>query len=84
MTDAFLRWWATEPLRFLLHPIALLAMAAAAQAWIDGATVRGIVVAVLGVLISAATEAARRRVTPLPDPNQPATLEGRTSYVRGP
>lgn len=53
-----------EPLRWLLHPVALLAFAAAAQSWIDGATVRGIVVAVLGVLIAAATEAARSKVVP--------------------
>ena len=54
-----------NPVRWLLHPIALLAFCAAAQAWIDGATVRGIVTAVLGVLVAAATEAARRRVTPV-------------------
>lgn len=54
-----------EPLRALLHPVALLAFAAAAQAWIEGAAVRGIVTAGLGVLIAAATEAARRRVTPV-------------------
>ena len=53
-----------EPLRFLLHPVALLAFAAAAQAWIAGADVRAIVTAGLGVLIAAATEAARKRVTP--------------------
>jgi hypothetical protein len=60
-----------EPLRWLLHPVALLAFAAAAQAWIDGAAVRGIVAAVLGVLIAGATEAARRRVEPV------ARAEGR-------
>lgn len=53
-----------EPLRWLLHPVALLAFAAAAQAWLDGATVRGIVAAGIGVLVAAATEAARRRVVP--------------------
>jgi hypothetical protein len=73
-----------EPLRFLLHPIALLAFAAAAQAWIDGADIRAIVTAVLGVLVAAATEAARRRVTPLPAPDDTATLEGGTRYIRGP
>lgn len=55
-----------EPLRWLMHPIALFAFAAAAQAWIDGATVRGIIAATLGVLIAGATEAARRKVTPAP------------------
>ena len=54
----------TEPLRLLLHPVVLLAFAAAAQAWIDGANVRAIVTAVLGVLVGAATELARTRVTP--------------------
>jgi hypothetical protein len=53
-----------EPLRFLLHPVALLAFAAAAQSWIAGADTRAIVAAILGVLIAAATEAARKRVTP--------------------
>ena len=53
-----------EPLRWLLHPVALLAFAAAAQAWIDGANTRGIIVAVIGVLVAAATEAARSKVTP--------------------
>jgi hypothetical protein len=53
-----------EPLRLLLHPIALLAFAAAVQAFLDGADVRGVVAAVLGVLVVAATEAARSRVTP--------------------
>ena len=55
-----------EPLRFLLHPVALLAFAAAAQAWIDGADTRAVIAAVLGVLIAGATEAARRRVRPEP------------------
>lgn len=54
-----------EPLRTLLLPVAVLAFAAAAQAFIDGADVRGIVTAVLGVLIAAATELARARVTPV-------------------
>jgi hypothetical protein len=53
-----------EPLRLLLLPVAALALAAAAQAFIDGADVRGVVTAVLGVLIAAATEFARSRVTP--------------------
>jgi hypothetical protein len=56
----------TEPLRLLLLPVAALALAAAAQAFIDGADVRGIITAVLGVLIAAATELARSRVTPVP------------------
>jgi hypothetical protein len=55
-----------EPLRLLLLPVAALALAAAAQAFIDGADVRGIITAVLGVLIAAATELARNRVTPVP------------------
>jgi hypothetical protein len=55
-----------EPLRLLLLPVAALALAAAAQAFIDGADVRGIITAVLGVLIAAATELARSRVTPAP------------------
>lgn len=54
-----------EPLRTLLLPVAVLAFAAAAQAFIDGADIRGIVTAVLGVLIAAATELARSRVTPV-------------------
>ena len=53
-----------EPLRWLLHPVALLAFVAAAQAWINGADVRAIITAVLGVLVAAATEAARSKVTP--------------------
>jgi hypothetical protein len=53
-----------QPVRTLLLPVALLAFAAAAQAFINGADVRGVVTAVLGVLIVAATEAARSRVTP--------------------
>jgi hypothetical protein len=53
-----------EPLRILLHPIALLAFAAAAQAFVNGADVRGVVTAALGILVAAATEAARTRVTP--------------------
>ena len=53
-----------EPLRWLLHPVALLAFAAAAQAWVNGADVRAIITAVLGVLIAAATETARTKVTP--------------------
>jgi hypothetical protein len=53
-----------EPLRLLLLPVAALALAAAAQAFIDGADVRGVITAVLGVLIAAATELARSRVTP--------------------
>jgi hypothetical protein len=55
---------ARQPVRTLLLPVALLAFAAAAQAFINGADVRGVVTAVLGVLIVAATEAARSRVTP--------------------
>ena len=54
----------SEPLRYLLHPVVLLAFAAAAQAYVDGADERAIVAAVLGVLIAAATEFARRQVTP--------------------
>jgi hypothetical protein len=53
-----------EPLRLLLLPVAALALAAAAQAFIDGADVRGIVTAVLAVLIAAATELARRASRP--------------------
>lgn len=53
-----------EPLRWLLHPVALLAFAAAAQSWIDGATVRGIAAAGLGVLVAGATEVARSKVRP--------------------
>jgi hypothetical protein len=64
-----------QPLRTLLLPVAALALAAAAQAFIDGANVRGIVTAVLAVLIAAATELARARVTPVADPRLP---------VRGP
>jgi hypothetical protein len=55
-----------EPLRLLLLPVAALALAAAAQAFIDGADVRGVITAVLGVLIAVATELARSRVTPVP------------------
>jgi hypothetical protein len=60
-----------EPLRTLLLPVAVLAFAAAAQAFIDGADVRGVIIAVLGVLIAAATELARARVTPVADPRLP-------------
>jgi len=54
----------TEPVRTVLIPIALLAFAAAAQAFVDGADTRGIVTAVLAVLILAAQELARGKVTP--------------------
>jgi hypothetical protein len=53
-----------EPVRTPLLTVALLAFIAAIQAFIDGADVRGIVAAVLGVLTVAATEFARSRVTP--------------------
>jgi hypothetical protein len=53
-----------QPVRAMVLPVALLAFVAAAQAFIAGADVRGVVTAVLGVLIVAATEAARSRVTP--------------------
>lgn len=53
-----------EPLRTVLLPIVLLAFAAAAQAFIDGATWRGVVTAALGVLVVAAQELARSKVTP--------------------
>jgi hypothetical protein len=39
-----------EPLRTLLLPVAALAFAAAAQAFINGADIRGVVTAILGVL----------------------------------
>lgn len=58
----------TNPVRLLLSPVALLAFAAAAQAFIDGADTRGIITAVLGVLILASQELARKQVTPLADP----------------
>ena len=54
----------TEPVRTVLIPIALLAFAAAAQAFVDGADTRGIVTAVLAFLILAAQELARGKVTP--------------------
>ena len=54
----------TEPVRTVMIPIALLAFAAAAQAFVDGADVRGVVTAVLGVLVVAAQELARGKVTP--------------------
>jgi hypothetical protein len=77
----------SEPLRWLLHPLALLAFAAAAQAWIDGADVRAIVTAVLGVLIAGATEAARAKVKPvadLPAADVNELPDKRTDYIRGP
>lgn len=58
----------SDPLRTTLLPIALAAFVAAAQAFIDGAEVRGIITAVLGALIVAAQELARSKVTPLADP----------------
>ena len=54
----------TEPVRYVLIPIVLAAFAAAGQAFIDGATTRGIVVAVIGALVLAAQEYARAQVTP--------------------
>jgi hypothetical protein len=54
-----------QPLRYLQHPVALLAFIAAAQAFVAGANVRGIVAAALGILFAAATEASRTRVTPV-------------------
>lgn len=54
----------TEPLRTVLIPVVLAAFAAAAQAFIDGATTRGIITAALGALVLAAQELARRYVTP--------------------
>jgi hypothetical protein len=58
----------TEPIRTVMLPIAAGAFAAAAQAFLDGASTRGIITAVLGVLIVAAQEYARSRVTPVPGP----------------
>jgi hypothetical protein len=55
-----------QPVRTLLLPVALLAFAAAAQAFINGADVRGVVTAVLGVLIVAATEARAVSCDPVP------------------
>lgn len=54
----------TEPIRTVLIPIILACIAAAGQAFIDGATTRGIVTAVLGALVLAAQEVARRLVVP--------------------
>jgi hypothetical protein len=53
-----------EPVRTPLLTVALLAFIAAAQAFIAGADVRGIIAAVLGALTVAATEVARSRATP--------------------
>lgn len=58
-----------NPVRLLFSPLALLAFVAAAQAFIDGADVRGIVTAVLGALIVGAQELARSKVTPVADPH---------------
>ena len=58
----------TEPLRLYLLPLALAAFVAAAQAFIDGANTRGIIVAVLGALIVVAQELARAKVTPVVNP----------------
>jgi hypothetical protein len=54
----------TEPIRAVLVPIALAAFAAAAQAFLAGASTRGIITAALGVLVVAAQEYARSKVTP--------------------
>jgi hypothetical protein len=69
-----------EPLRTLLLPVAALAFAAAAQAFINGADIRGVVTAILGVLIAAATELARGRVTPAP---AAARVDGRSESGQG-
>jgi hypothetical protein len=59
----------SNPVRVLLSPIVLLAAAAAAQAFIDGADTRGIITAALAVLILGAQELARKKVTPVADPH---------------
>lgn len=53
-----------EPVRLLLLPLALAALIAAAQAFVDGATTRGVVTAVLGALIAVLTPILRGLVTP--------------------
>ena len=55
----------SEPLRTVLLPIVLACLAAAGQAFLAGATLRGIVTAVIGALVLAAQEYARSRVTPV-------------------
>lgn len=65
----------TEPVRTLLLPIAAAAFVAAAQAFIAGADVRGVVTAVLGALVLFAQEYARSRVTPV-------TPQSRSSWGR--
>jgi nitrogen fixation-related uncharacterized protein len=54
----------SEPLRAVLIPVALAAFAAAVQAYLDGADTRAIITAVLGALVLAGQELARRYVTP--------------------
>jgi hypothetical protein len=55
----------TEPIRTLLLPIALVAFAAAGQAFLAGADTRAIITAALGALIVAAQELGRSLVTPV-------------------
>jgi hypothetical protein len=54
----------SEPLRTVLWPVVLAALLAAGQAFLDGATTRGIITAVLAALVLAGQEYARRQVTP--------------------
>lgn len=55
----------SQPVRTLLLPIVLAALVAAGQAFIAGADTRAILLAVIGALVLAAQEIARKLVTPL-------------------
>lgn len=55
----------SQPIRTLLLPIVLGALIAAGQAFIAGADTRAVLLAVIGALVLAAQEFARRLVTPL-------------------
>jgi hypothetical protein len=58
----------TEPIRTVLVPIVLGCLAAAGQAFVDGADTRAIILAVVGVLVAVAQEYARAHVTPVDSP----------------
>ena len=60
----------SEPLRVVLLPIVLACVAAAGQAYATGADTRAIVTAVIGALVLAGQEYARRQVTPTGKPDE--------------
>lgn len=54
----------SEPLRTFFFPLALAALIAAGQAFIEGKDTRGIMLAVVGALVAVLTELSRRLVRP--------------------